>query len=414
MLVLDHGVDPDGEADTVERGPDLRWLWLAIAVVVATVGMGIAGAIVGNDSSPPPARAPAEPETTSEPARADQATPEDGAPEPTVPPTDIADPLAASNLTPRAQLPDRVPPFESTDPIVIIGHHPGGALAAVRPDGSVTELVESNGRGFLPQTSNGRTLVGLLHAGATTVVIAPDGTPGFAVVDNRDAPVYRSLHDGSGYVVHGTWLGRVHYIGNDGAEIGNGPDLARGTRVLGDTQEGLAIEAIDGTALIIDRETGDVVRRLASVPLRIAGTHQVVVVCRDGTDCSIEIQTLDGTTTGVLDTDPVIAGRLIVGMSRDGTRIAYRQQPEVKIADVTGATVVSFVERSLDRVLWVGDTVISVGQSIQLWDPGLDGPVVLDIGDAIDPDVRGITALTDGAVDPSGLLVPISSHPNQE
>ncbi len=407
-VLLDHGLEPD--PDTVERGPNLRWWWIAATVLVAAVALGVGGAIFGGESTPTPAAAPAPPAPTPAGPTAPASQNES---EPAAPSADAQTPATPAPTTPPG-LPRQVPPFASATPIVLIGHHPSGALAAVRPDGSVTELVPSSGRGFLPQASNGRTLLGLMNAGAAAVVLAPDDSQGLVAINDRDAPAYYPLHDGSGYIVHGTWLGKLHYVGNDGAQSRQGPDLARGTRILGDTVEGLAVQAIDGTALIVDRTTGEVLRRLASVPLAIAGNHQVVVACRDASDCSLEIQTLDGETTGVLDADPVIAERLIAGMSHDGTRIAYLDQPNVTIVDITGTTVVSFAERSPDHVIWGADSVVVVGQATQLWQPELGEPVVLDIATAIDPGLRGIVLLEDGAVDEDGLLVPIEPQPDAD
>jgi hypothetical protein len=396
-MVLDHHLD-DGEPSTVERSPDTRLLWWILGALGAAVVLGAIGALLRSDPSAP------EPSETDRPARAEvappagsvDAPPDPVAPQPTIEPAPPRRFLDSPGGIPGAEFPASVPPFEGPPGLVLVGHSDQGRLAAVRPDGTVTELMVGDGARFLPQAVNSTTLLGLMDLGGSTLTLDANGEVGTVLVDNHDAPIYLPSSGGQGYVVHGTWLGKVTYIDAQAVETARGPDLARGTVVIGDTDAGLVVMALDGAALLIDRSDGTVLRRLPSVPLTVGGSHQVVVACTTPNHCRTEIQTIGGETTGILDVDPHLAGRLVTAMSPDGRYVAYRFQQQLRVVDTAGAEVVRFRADDVQQVLWFADAVIVADRaSVQLWMPGFDTPHGLDIGAAIHPSFRGIAVIED-------------------
>lgn len=398
--LLDLSRPPEAEpATTVERQPSsgLRWGLAAICIIV---GVGVLGALLD---------APADPEAAGQ-------SPATTAPVPTrealeagrttlPPPATTAPGIDTNRVEPYpgfsapfgVPLPERVTPFEGPDDLVVVGHSPGARLAAVRPDGSVEEwLAPGGGPGFLPQANTDQTVVGLAGQGTGAMVVHGDGSAHTFVTDNRDAPVFFPLADGTGYVIHGSWLGRVTYLGLDGVETGSGPELARGSVMLGDTSLGLAVRGLDGITRILDRQTGATVLDLRTEPLAVAGDHQAVVRCSDPTTCRAEIQTLEGVTTALLPIDPLTAHRVILGMSPDGRSVAYLQYPSLHVMGSDGAPGPVFTAQGVDRVLWSGDTIaIVAGHEVQLWSPGMESPATLDIGEAIDPTARSLLLLRD-------------------
>ena len=386
LELLELSGNAPGAGDTIERTPNRRIIWVLLAAVGILVVVAVAGALLDSSDDPPPASA------TPTTAATELDTASAQTPPPTSEPTAAPSRQQPSGFTP--PLPDAVPAFDAPDDLVIFGHTTLGRLATIRPDGTVTEWLPNSGAAFLPQARGAVAVVGLMNVGGTMIVIDGNGDADNVLVDNRDAPVYVPNHDGTGFVVHGTWLGKIRYIDNDATELEDGPAVARGTKVLADTAPGLAVLSLDGNASIIDRTTGAELHRLDTVPLAVAGEHQVVVTCDNAVVCRVEIQRFDGTTTGVLDIDPVIAQRLVLGISPTGDQIAYLHQQRVRIVDSSGDELVRIQVRGEPSVVWSGDTVLVVDdQTAQLWTLGDEAAAEIEILDVIDPDNRGIALL---------------------
>ena len=390
---------------TVERRPSSLLTWGLVALSVLVVAIGVGGAVFGaeqtlRDDEPTLAPTPTTPPATA-PSAATPPTPAAVLPSSSTstPSIDVnrVEPYPGFSAPFGSPLPERVPPFEGPDDLVLVGHSPGARLAVVRPDGSVEEwLAPGGGPGFLPQAVTTQTMLGFAGQGAGAMVVHGDGSAFSFMTDNRDAPVFFPRADGTGYVVHGSWLGRVTYLGLDGTETGTGPELARGSVMLGDTSPGLAVRGLDGITRILDRADGSTIVELRTEPLAVAGGHQVVVRCSNPTTCRAEIQDLAGMTTAPLPIDPLTAHRVVMGMSPDGRSVAYLQYPSLHVIGTDGTPGPTFTTQGVDRVLWSGDTVAVVaGHEVQLWSPGMEVPAVLDLGSAIDPSARGLLLLRD-------------------
>lgn len=403
ILVLQSPSDPDPSEDpTYERQVDRRLLWLLVGLAATVIVVAAAGAIVGaarDDTAAPPATTAAARASDADPDVNDDAAADVGTSDvPSAPRTTGLDALAQEFNDqvqgPAAALPQSVTPFDAPDDLVLVGLSPSNRLAAVSPSGQVQELLPNAGGRFFPLAASSAALLGSLNAGAGTFSITTDGSVFGIPADTRDAPIYLPSHDGEGFVVHGTWLGQIDYIDASGQTVGEGPELTRGTRVIGDAEPGLVIEALDGTALLIDRTTGEVIRRLAAVPLAVGGNHQVVLACDDGDSCRAEIQLLSGETTAVLDIDPVLADRLVVGMSPDGRQATYLFQQRVRVVDTAGTQLASIAIGNLVSVGWLdGSVVVAHDQGIEIWNPGAAEPTSLDLGAVIDPGLRGLFVL---------------------
>lgn len=401
VLLLDRQSDEHQHNDftTVERRPDLRLLWLLLAALGTIVLLGAVGALFsGGENDTTGTEPPVAPSSVAPPAAGTE-TDELDPTGPLEPQAELEGrPPSLGNFggIPGSELPESVPAFDAPAGLVLVGHSPGGRLAAVRPDGSVTELMAGDGIRFLPLASDGASILGLMNIGGSTLTLDAQGATAAVFADNKDAPAYYPSHTGHGYVVHGTWLGKVAYIDEHGTPIGEGPALARGTVVMGDTDPGLVVRALDGTALLIDRVDGAVLDRLTSTPLAVGGNHQVAVKCDDAAECRVEIQTMQGETTGLLDVDPGLAGRLVASMSPDGRYVAYRFRQQLRVVDLAGAEVALFSAGALEHLLWFEDAIVLAdSHSVRLWMPGLAEPAELDLSGAIDTAFRGIAVIRD-------------------
>lgn len=377
---------------TVAREPNFTPLWFIAAGVVAVGIIAAAGALLsslGNNtpdlSSASTTLPQVEAEAQDDPLEATSAEPIDS---PRI--------LGSFDDAVGYLLPAEVETPPLTDGVVLLGHGPSRRLALVDSVGSVTELLGTNGPRFVPLAKTDTSVVGFQTFTGDHFVVTAEGTAHTVSVDLTDAPVFIPLARGAGYAMHATTTGEIVLLDRFGAEQAQGIRLASGVRVIGDTTAGLVIGLPDGTALIIEPTSGEVVRELDRTPLATAGESLVGIRCDDVSTCRPVVTSIDGSSELTLPVQVDRLERLLAGLSPGGKLVVLRGRGTLDVIDIESGRILQLLGGyATATVSWLDDTMFAAhldsGEAV-LW--SIDsGSVMLDIRPVIDPSFRGITLL---------------------
>jgi hypothetical protein len=166
--------------------------------------------------------------------------------------------------------------------------------------------------------------------------------------------------------------------------------------VIGDTTAGLVIGLPDGTALIIEPTSGEVVRELDRTPLASAGDSLVGIRCDDASFCRPVATSIDGSRELTLPVQVDRLERLLAGLSPGGKLVVLRGRGTLDVIDIESGRILQLPGGyATATVSWLDDTMFAAhldsGEAV-LW--SIDsGSVMLDIRPVIDPSFRGITLL---------------------